>query len=136
MGNGSQDLKQRPRRNAGSLLAPRDLVSLISFITQHHLPGSGTTHSGLQSSTTIQSSVKTIAHRLATGQSDGDIVSTEVPSSQTTLAYAKLTKPKEHPLGTTCESSDWKKGAGTFRGMPGLVQACVFRPLQIVLEGD
>lgn len=116
------------------MLAPHDLISLISFITQEHLPRSGTTHSRLHSSTTIQSSVKTITHRLATGQSEGGIVSTEVPSSQTTLAYAKLTKPKEHPLGTTCESSDWKKGAGTFRGMPDLVQACVYRSLQIVPE--
>lgn len=71
------------------MLAPPDLISLINFITQDHLPRSGATHSGRHHSTTIQSSVKTMT------QSDGDIVSTKVPSSQTTLAYAKLTKPKE-----------------------------------------
>lgn len=43
----SQELKQRPWRNAAYCLASHDLLSLLSIYKQDHQLRGGTTHSGL-----------------------------------------------------------------------------------------
>jgi hypothetical protein len=51
VGTWRQELTQRSWRDAAHWLAPRGLLSLLSYSTQEHLPRVGSTHSGLGSHT-------------------------------------------------------------------------------------
>ena len=72
-------------------LAPHGLLSLLSYITQDHLPRDGTAHSGLSPPTPIINQEKG-SPAMPTGQSDGGMFSVEVLSSQMTMACVELTK--------------------------------------------
>lgn len=64
-------------------LAPCVLINLLLYLPQDHLPGSGTTHGGLDPHTHTHTHISIVNQEnsvtlLPTGQSEGDILSTEV----------------------------------------------------------
>lgn len=59
----------------------------------------GTTNSGLDHPTLVfNQENKNVSTKFPTGQSDEGIFSAKVPISQTTLAYAKLSKTKQNKI--------------------------------------
>lgn len=66
------------------------LECMLSYTLQDSLPRDGTTHSGLNPSTSIINQ-ENVPEDLPTGQTDEEILSTEVHSSQMTLSCINLT---------------------------------------------
>lgn len=74
-----QELKQKLWRSVAYWLAHPDLLVLLSYVSQDHLPKGDTAHSGLGPFTSITNQVKSTTG-LPAGQSNGFRFSTEVPS--------------------------------------------------------
>lgn len=72
---------------AAYLLAPSDLLSLISYTTEDHQPHGDNSHS----SRPVNQKSRKCLTTLPTCQSTGDFFSLEVPSSLMALTHAKLT---------------------------------------------
>lgn len=62
--NSRQELKKRPWRNRAYWLAPKGLLSLLSYRTQDHLPGvGGTTNNALDYASSILNPQSSIDHQ-------------------------------------------------------------------------
>jgi hypothetical protein len=70
--NSRQEIKQRSLRTLFAGLFPHGLLSLLSYISQDHLPMGNATHNGLSPPVSIINQ-KNIPIDLVTGQSDRDI---------------------------------------------------------------
>ena len=91
-----QQLMQRPWRDVTYCLAPRGLLSLLSYRTQDHQPRGGTTHIGLNS--LIKNSLRKCPTDLPVAQPPGGplffffFFSMEAPSPQMSLVCVKFIK--------------------------------------------
>lgn len=88
---GNRNLGQEPKQRLEGLWLNHCLLSLLSEAPQDNLPGCSLTHNTL-SPPTLAVNQENAPIDMPSGQSEGDS-STEIASSQRTLAYVKLTKP-------------------------------------------
>lgn len=94
-GKNLEAVTEAEAREKHYLLTPQGLLSLLSYIQYCHMLRGGTIHGGLCPSTSIINQ-KNAPTDLAVGQSNRDNSSSEVPSSQVTLACIQLTKTDQH----------------------------------------